>query len=64
MSSLNGLAGQLLGQNVTRLLEELQLVVENLENHRRVLEMLKSQEISLDQVQLLDGGVIRIDATM
>jgi len=38
--------------------------VENLENHRRVLEMLKSQEISLDQVQLLDGGVIRIDATM
>jgi len=64
VSSLNGLAGQLLGQNVTRLLEELQLVVENLENHRRVLEMLKSQEISLDQVQLLDGGVIRIDATM
>ena len=38
--------------------------MENLENHRRVLEMLKSQEISLDQVQLLDGGVIRIDATM
>ena len=64
MSSLNGLAGQLLGQNVTRLLEELQLVVENLENHRRVLEMLKSQEVSLDQVQLLDGGVIRIDPTV
>jgi hypothetical protein len=60
MANLNGLAGQIVGQNVTRLLGELQIVADNFDNHRTVLEMLKRKEITVDDYQLIDGGGIQV----
>jgi len=60
MANLNGLAGQVLGQMATRLLGELQVVADNFDNHRTVLEMLKRKEIGIDDYQLIDGGGIQV----
>ena len=45
MANLNGLAGTILGQTVTRLLGELQIVADQFDQHRTVLEMLKRKEM-------------------
>ena len=60
MANLNGLAGQVLGQMATRLLGELQIVADQFDNHRTVLEMLKRKEIGIDDYQLIDGGGIQV----
>ena len=60
MVNLNGLAGQIVGQIVTRMLNETQLVGDNYEAHRTVLEMLKRKEIGIDDYQLIDGGGIQV----
>ena len=60
MANLNGLAGQIVGQNVTRLLGELQIVADQFDQHRTVLEMLKRKEIGIDDYQLIDGGGIQV----
>lgn len=61
MANLNGLAGQIVGQIVTRMLNETQLVGDNYEAHRTVLEMLKRKEIGIDDYQLIDGGGIQVN---
>ena len=61
MAKLNGLAGTILGQTVTRLLGELQIVADQFDQHRTVLEMLKRKEIGIDDYQLIDGGGIQIN---
>ena len=60
MANLNGLAGQVLGQMATRLLGELQIVADQFDQHRTVLEMLKRKEIGIDDYQLIDGGGIQV----
>ena len=60
MANLNGLAGTILGQTVTRLLGELQIVADQFDQHRTVLEMLKRKEIGIDDYQLIDGGGIQV----
>jgi len=61
MANLNGLAGQIAGQMFTRMLNETQLVGDNYEAHRTVLEMLKRKEIGIDDYQLIDGGGIQVN---
>jgi len=60
MANLNGLAGQIAGQMLTRMLNETQLVGDNYEAHRTVLEMLKRGEIGISDYQLIDGGGIQV----
>jgi len=56
MANLNGLAGDVLGQTVTAMLNRFDPIATQLEEYRQVLRDLKSGEVKLDQVQLTKNG--------
>jgi hypothetical protein len=60
MANLNGLSGQIIGELSTRYLGELQIVADQFDQHRTVLEMLKRKEITVDDYQLIDGNGIQV----
>ena len=56
MANLNGLAGDILGQTVTGMLNRFDPIATQLEQYRQVLRDLKSGEVKLEQVQLTENG--------
>ena len=56
MANLNGLAGDIIGQTVTVMLNRLDPIATQLEQYRQVLRDLKSGEVKLEQVQLTENG--------
>ena len=60
MVNVNGIAGDVTAQVETYLLNRFTPFMEQLEHHRAVLRSLKQGEITLEQLQLMEDGSIRI----
>ena len=60
MANLNGLAGDVVGQTLTALLNKFDPIVNDLEFYRQVFKALKQGEVSLSQVQIMESGQERI----
>jgi len=60
MANLNGIAGDIVGQSVTNLLNRFSPFIDQLDQCRQVLRALKQGEITLDQVQITENGDVRV----
>jgi len=60
MANLNGIAGDMVGQIFTGMLNRFDPFVDELSEYRQVLKGLKDGEIALEQVQILETGKLRI----
>ena len=60
MANLNGIAGDMVGQIFTGMLNRFDPFVDELAEYRQVLKGLKDGEITLEQVQILETGKLRI----
>ena len=60
MANLNGIAGDMVGQIFTGMLNRFDPFVDELSEYRQVLKGLKDGEITLEQVQILETGKLRI----
>ena len=60
MANLNGLAGDVVGQTLTALLNKFDPIVNDLDFYRQVFKALKQGEVSLSQVQIMESGQVRI----
>ena len=60
MANLNGLAGDVVGQTLTALLNKFDPIVNDLDFYRQVFKALKQGEVSLRQVQIMESGQVKI----
>jgi len=60
MANLNGIAGDIVGQTVTNMLNRFSPFVDQLENYRVVMRALIEGKITIDQVTILDSGDIEV----
>ena len=60
MANLNGIAGDMVGQIVTGMLNRFDPFVDELSEYRQVLKSLKDGDLTLEQVQILETGKLRI----
>ena len=60
MANLNGIAGDMVGQMVTGMLNRFDPFVDELSEYRQVLKALKDGELTLEQVQILETGKLRL----
>ena len=60
MANLNGIAGDMAGQIVTGMLNRFDPFVDELSEYRQAMKALKDGDITLDQVQILETGKLRI----
>ena len=60
MANLNGIAGDMVGQIFTGMLNRFDPFVDELSEYRRVVKALKDGDITLDQVQILETGKLRM----
>tara|TARA_Y100000296_G_C5060820_1_gene199716 strand:- start:9 stop:305 length:297 start_codon:yes stop_codon:yes gene_type:complete len=60
MANLNPLAGKIVGQVTTNLLNEFNPYLDRLETYQQVLGALKRGEITLDQVQQMEDMTLRV----
>ena len=60
MANLNGIAGDMVGQIFTGMLNRFDPFVDELSEYRQAMKALKDGDITLDQVQILETGKLRI----
>tara|TARA_Y100000310_G_scaffold301508_1_gene338050 strand:- start:661 stop:918 length:258 start_codon:yes stop_codon:yes gene_type:complete len=60
MANLNGIAGDIVGQVTTSLLNRFNPFLDQLDGYRQVLKALKDGEITLDRVQIDADGSLRV----
>ena len=60
MANLNGIAGDVVGQVTTSLLNRFSPFLDQLEGYRKVMKSLKDGEITLDRVQIDTDGALRV----
>ena len=60
MANLNGIAGQIVGDVTTGLLNRMDPYVNALGKYRELLKLLKSGEVVLAQVQIMEDGEFRL----
>jgi len=60
MANLNGIAGDMVGQVFTGMLNRFEPFVDELSEYRQVLKALKDGELTLEQVQILETGKLRL----
>ena len=60
MANLNGIAGDMVGQMVTGMLNRFDPFVDELSEYRQVLKALKDGELTLEQLQILETGKLRL----
>ena len=60
MANTNGIAGEVTAQVTTFLLNRLDPFVEQLNQCRATLRALKQGEITLEQIQLMEDGTVRV----
>ena len=60
MANLNGIAGDMVGQIFTGMLNRFDPFVDELAQYRQAMKALKDGDITLDQVQILETGKLRI----
>ena len=60
MANLNGIAGDMVGQIFTGMLNRFDPFIDELSEYRQVVKGLKDGEIVLEQVQIMENGKLRI----
>ena len=60
MANLNGIAGDVVGQVTTSLLNRFNPFLDQLDGYRQVMKALKDGEIRLDRVQIDADGSLRV----
>lgn len=60
MANLNGIAGDMVGQIFTGMLNRFDPFVNELTEYRQVMKALKDGDIKLDQVQIMENGTLRV----